>query len=93
MNLEEQKEKILQKLDDAYGFGFIQEFGSLDVILDSDLPYNENVRLLRDYLSEELLITEHGKEIARVIGNDRYIVLKEDLAYGEFERLMTGNKH
>ena len=47
MNIEEQKEKTLQKLDGLYGFNFIQDFASFDEILYSNLPYNENVQLLK----------------------------------------------
>ena len=88
-NLKKQKEKILQRLEKIYGFTFIEDFISLEEILDNHLSYGENIVLLKNYLADELLISEYSKEISRAIGNERFLKLKEDLILDEFERLMT----
>ncbi len=91
-NIEKQKEKILQKLDELYGFGCIEDFVSLDLVLDAQLTYSKNVKLLKDYLSDELMVSVRGPEIERIIGNEFYLLLKEHLSSDEFEHLMNEKK-
>gem|GEM_PF-3503773 len=86
---EKQKEEILERLEEIYNFGSIEDYVSLDLILDPDSSYSENIKHLQDYLSDELLASVRGPEIEKNIGNEYFIKLKEDVNSGEFERNMN----
>ena len=89
MNIEKQKERIIQKLDEIYGFGFIEDFISLDLILGPRFSYTKNVKLLKEYLSEDLMISVRGPDMEKIMGNEYFLRLKEDISCDEFERFMT----
>ena len=89
IDVEKQRKEIIEKLDELYGFDFIEDFVSLEEILDRNLSYDENILILKQYLLEELLISGHAQEIARRIGNEAFLKLQEDLSISTFEQLMT----
>ncbi|MEM0493462.1 MAG: hypothetical protein QXS02_05885 [Candidatus Thermoplasmatota archaeon] len=88
-DFEKQKEEIIQRLEEIYNFGCIEDYVSLDIILDPNSSYDDNIKYLQDYLSEELLPSIRGHEIEKLIGNEYFIRLKEDVNSGEFEKQMS----
>ena len=89
MSLEKQREKILKKLDEHYSFPFIENYISIEEIIDGSRPFKENIELLKTYLAEELLVGSFSSEIMRAIGNDCFMKLKDDLTCDEFQKIMS----
>lgn len=89
LSIEKQREKILKKLDEHYSFTFIENYISIEEIIDSNCSYQQNIELLKIYLSEELLVGEFSSDIMKAMGVDHFMRLKDDLTSEEFERVMA----
>jgi hypothetical protein len=69
MNKEEQKEKINILLVKKYSL-HVDDWVSLDELMDSSLTYSENLDIVKGYLSS--LVNEHPQEFVDRIGREAF---------------------
>jgi hypothetical protein len=75
MNKEEQKEKINNLLVKKYSLQ-VDDWVSLDELMDSSLTYSENLDIVKGYLSR--LVNEHPREFVDRIGREAFERLQEE---------------